>query len=97
MCVSLSSIYTPNVIEMMPRKSWVEVMEEALRRFPPGSVVSWECLEQAVRANTHLWQRFKIRELLKTLQARRVFEPDPERPGMYVMWPDKVGENDTRL
>jgi len=81
----------------MPRKSLIDLVEEELRQFPPGSTVSWEALERVIRATAKLWQAYRIREVAKTLQARRVFEPDPERPGMYVMWPDKVGENDTRL
>jgi len=71
----------------MGRKSWVVVVEEALKQFPPGSVLSYEALERIIRCNTNLWQRFKIRELLRSLEAKEVLRSDTDRPGMYIMWP----------
>jgi len=81
----------------MPRKTLVDLAEEGLRQFPPGSAISWELLDRTIRAATKLWQAYRVREIIKTLEARGVLRPDTDRPGMYVMWPNKVNLHDTRL
>jgi hypothetical protein len=75
---------------MMPRKSVVERMEEVLASYKPGARVSLGALEFLIRANTSIWQGFKIRDLIRSLEARRVIEYDGDNPGMLILWPDKV-------
>jgi len=74
----------------MPRKSVVEVMEEVLSTYQPGSRISHQALERLIRVHTPIWQGFKIRDLVRSLEARRVIEHDGENPGMLVLWPDKA-------
>jgi hypothetical protein len=75
---------------MMPRKSAIERMEEALSTYQPGSRISYQALERLIRVHTSLWQGFKIRDLIRSLEARRIIEHDGENPGMLILWPDKV-------
>jgi hypothetical protein len=74
----------------MMRKSVVEVMEEVLASYQPGSRISYQALERLIRVHTPIWQGFKIRDLIRSLEARRVIEHDGENLGMLILWPDKV-------
>jgi hypothetical protein len=78
----------------MPRKSVVERMEEILGNYQPGAKFSHEGLEKLIRTYTPLWQGFKIRDLIRSLEARRAIELDIENPGHWVVWPDRVNKKE---
>jgi hypothetical protein len=75
---------------MMPKKSVVEKIEEVLAQYQPGARFSHEGLEKLIRVNTPIWQGFKIRDLIRSLEARRAIGLDVQNPGHWVVWPDKV-------